>query len=759
MAKDSKLKIILLGEDQASDEINQVGSSLTKNLGGAIMKGAAVGLATVGAGMAAAGAAAYKLAADAAPLKGVQDAFAGIAEAASFSSAEMLASLKSSSAGMVTNRDLMMSFNKASQLVSVDFARTLPDAMGMLGKVAEATGEDVGFMLDSLVTGVGRLSPMILDNLGIQVDLTAAMEDYAEANGLVVSEMTKQEQQAALTAQVLDKLAENTDAMPDLADSASAKFASFGVAMEDFKDTVGLALLPVITPFMEFLSEMAAKYLPLITEKMQPFLETISSLASALFDAGPASSEFREALSLLLPEDVIDRIYGFIEGFNQFGEGVGSVIQGTVLPILQTLWGWISQFLPVAIQVLSDFWTGILQPAIQNTMGWIETYVMPLLNVLWEILQEVIPPAIQALSDFWTNVLYPAMKELFDWIWANVMPALGEIFLWIADNLPPAIQALADFWENTLKPALDTVWQFLVENVVPILETVFEWISENLPPALQTLADFWENTLLPAINAVWDFFNAYIVPILEVLVEIIGETLSLAIEALAGLWENVLLPALDKVWDFIETYVTPALTWLKDNVISPLASVIQDTLIAAFERLLEKIQIFRDWLANIKLPWWLTPGSPTPFELGIVGITDAMGDLMSVLNSSAAVQLNAVLSPTRTQIEAPPFGLNTYMPEWMRNIQIPYAEMIDKIIQETGQFSAPYFSLIEKFQKLGIIPKDAAVGTPEMWVERNEVNNNYNTRQNIIYASSPAAAAYLMQQARQEEFDDISAVI
>ena len=32
---------------------------------------------------------------------------------------------------------------------------------------AAATGQDVGFMLDSLVKGIGRGSPMILDNLGL----------------------------------------------------------------------------------------------------------------------------------------------------------------------------------------------------------------------------------------------------------------------------------------------------------------------------------------------------------------------------------------------------------------------------------------------------------------------------------------------------------------------------------------------------------------------------------------------------------------
>jgi hypothetical protein len=41
----------------------------------------------------------------------------------------------------------------------------------------------------------------------------------------------------------------------------------------------------------------------------------------------------------------------------------------------------------------------------------------------------------------------------------------------------------------------------------------------------------------------------------------------------------------------------------------------------------DKIQALIDKLRNLKLPDWLDPGSPTPFELGLRGIADAMADL------------------------------------------------------------------------------------------------------------------------------------
>ncbi len=89
----------------------------------------------------------------------------------------VLAAMQKSSQGLISNTDMMKSFNLAS-LVNEQFALQLPQAFEYLGKVSAATGTDMNYLLDSLVRGVGRLSPLILDNLGIQVSLTEAYEAY-----------------------------------------------------------------------------------------------------------------------------------------------------------------------------------------------------------------------------------------------------------------------------------------------------------------------------------------------------------------------------------------------------------------------------------------------------------------------------------------------------------------------------------------------------------------------------------------------------
>ena len=151
--------------------------------------------------------------------------------------------LREGSLGLISDVDLMKQFNTAAQLVSKTFAEDLPEAMGFVSKVAAATGQSMSFMMDSLVRGVGRMSPLILDNLGIQVDLAAATKRSAEMFGVQADELSKAQQQAGLMAEVMDKLRENTAAMPEIAGSAAAGFGGMGAEIGNLRIELGLLLL------------------------------------------------------------------------------------------------------------------------------------------------------------------------------------------------------------------------------------------------------------------------------------------------------------------------------------------------------------------------------------------------------------------------------------------------------------------------------------------------------------------------------------
>ena len=223
-----------------------------------------------------------------------------------------------------------------------------------------------------------------------------------------------------------------------------------------------------------------------------------------------------------------------------------------------------------------------------------------------------------------------------------LLPVIAVILL-IAAVVYLLYQAWTNNWGG-IQEKLGAVWAV----VQPVLQMLWDWLSVNVPLALQTLSDFWQNVLLPAILKVWEWMQSVLFPFLASLADFIGAILGKAVEALAGLWQNVLQPALEKAWEFIKDNLFPLLEtfggWLKEKF-SP-----------AFEGISEAIQGVTEWLGtmadkikNLSLPAWLTPGSPTPWEIGLRGIGNAMSDL----SRSKLPTFNAAL-----ELQAQPLSVN-----------------------------------------------------------------------------------------------------
>ena len=143
------------------------------------------------------------------------------------------------------------------------------------------------------------------------------------------------------------------------------------------------------------------------------------------------------------------------------------------------------------------------------------------------------------------------------------------------------------------------------------------------------------------MTAVWNFIKTNIIPLFQSLAGVYLAVVKKEIELLSTLWSNVLLPALQAAWRFIQanilpvlqqaadkviTALGPALQWLKNSIIDPLAGSFGG-MGAAIQDVIRWLKSASTTIDSLKLPSWLTPGSPTPFEMGLRGIGDAMHDL------------------------------------------------------------------------------------------------------------------------------------
>ena len=579
-------------------------------LGGiGVATGAVVGL----------GAALGKIAIDAAPVEGLSAAFEGLAESAGYGEDEMLAALKRGSAGMVANRNLMATFNEAAQLVSKDFAVQLPDAMQYLSKVSGATSQDMGFLLDSLVKGVGRLSPMILDNLGIQVSLAEATDRAATMFGVEADALDKSQIQAGMMNVVLEKLAENTAAMPDVTDTAAAKMARLKATFQDTKDDIGMAFLPVLGQVMDWIGKLAEqvlpKIMPVIEDLGQAFMgvanllegdfgsafdnlvdllgedlaetivvaaEAISGFLGSLRSGDEPMAAFSTLITGLFPPETAEKIMAIVDGVTQFAQKVAE--------FLAPIGEWIAENVQLQdiLLVIGAAIAKVVLPALISILS-------PILGII--AIFAILVAAVAAVRTAWETD-WGGIRTALTEFWENTgKPALEALWTWLQVSIPAAIETARSFWENTLKPALEKVWAFIQESVIPAIGDLVDWLQVSIPAAIETAKAFWENTLKPALEKVWVFIQESVIPAIGDLVDWLQVSIPAAIETAKTFWENTLKPALEKVWAFIQESVIPAIgdlvAWLQVSIpaaIETAKSFWENTLKPALEKVWAFIQ-------------------------------------------------------------------------------------------------------------------------------------------------------------------------
>lgn len=166
----------------------------------------------------------------------VMDSFKIMTDLNNESYKEMLGTLRTASRGTVTDMELMLSANKA---LSLGVAQT-KEEMAQLVQVSTVLGRRTGLgqeqSLERLLVGIGRISPRILDDLGIAVNLTQL---YADATGKLSSELSQEEKIHILLNKVLEDGLEIIEKYPDGLEDAMSGVERFGVAWENLKSEIG----------------------------------------------------------------------------------------------------------------------------------------------------------------------------------------------------------------------------------------------------------------------------------------------------------------------------------------------------------------------------------------------------------------------------------------------------------------------------------------------------------------------------------------
>ena len=165
----------------------------------------------------------------------VEDGFRNLMTSIGETSESALGKLRAASLGTIDDTNLMLSSNRAVMLGVADSA----DELSRLLSAAAARGRNLGVgteqAFNDIVTGIGRMSPLILDNLGILTGGEKAFENYAQSIGKTAEQLTDAERKQFLVNKVL------SDATP-LADDAAAAFERMAAQQVNFRTNLGKTL-------------------------------------------------------------------------------------------------------------------------------------------------------------------------------------------------------------------------------------------------------------------------------------------------------------------------------------------------------------------------------------------------------------------------------------------------------------------------------------------------------------------------------------
>jgi len=253
-----------IAADKLAESQSGVRDTLSK-LGGFI-DGVIGGMARFGAAMVAGATAIGALVVKSEKFEMVKNSFERFVESQGLNADKFLAKMEEMTQGTMSQMDMMLATNKAAMLGLP--LEKFPEMMKIAKSAAQSTGESMQFMVDSMVLALGRQSRLILDNLGIIVDVEDANKKYALSLGKTAESLTDAEKKQAFMNVAIEKGLNNAKIAGDQNVTLATTWEQIKAKTENLAVSLGQTFKPVMKTVMELTVE---------------FIDSLSSFAKSDF--------------------------------------------------------------------------------------------------------------------------------------------------------------------------------------------------------------------------------------------------------------------------------------------------------------------------------------------------------------------------------------------------------------------------------------------------------------------------------------------
>ena len=167
--------------------------------------------------------------------------------------------LRHATNGTMSSFNLFQQANNAMILGVSKNSEELADMFDVAQRLGRALGVDTKRSVESLITGIGRQSRLMLDNIGIVVKSEEAYDEYAKKLGISTKELTDADKKQAFFNAAMKAGKDALEGLGNEQLSTADKFGKVQATFDDFSASVGKTVTPVVLGFLEGTADFMRK--------------------------------------------------------------------------------------------------------------------------------------------------------------------------------------------------------------------------------------------------------------------------------------------------------------------------------------------------------------------------------------------------------------------------------------------------------------------------------------------------------------------
>lgn len=419
------------------------------------------------------------------------------------------------------------------------------------------------------------------------------------------------------------------------ADSYTNKMKRLEATMSTVKETIGSALIPVVTKFVDMFQAGA--------DKLQGFVNVLTSGISEGQGFGEALSNAFASIGwdwcaelVTAIDDVIDKVKEVINWFREH-EGVTKTL-AVVVGSLATAFGLLKLALAIKdgisslnntlndstkkmqeftkkVQLAStNFSLASIKAGIWNTVASVGTAVTTAFGTAMAILTSPITLVVLAIAGLiavgvllWKNwdaikeyatVVWEAIKQTVVNAWEGIVSWVTSAVDWVSEKISSAWEWIKEVssvvWEG-IKSVLCTIWDNIKAYVMPIFEFIKTFITAVWQGILLVTAVVW-TIISKIILTIWNGIKVVIETTLTVIKTIVT-TIWNAIKSVIETVLNVIKTIVSTIWNAIKSVIESVLNTIK-TVVTNIWNGIKSTISGVVEGVKSLVSTGFNWVKD-----------------------------------------------------------------------------------------------------------------------------------------------------------------